>query len=988
MEQLLDALKQPPERTVIPSFAIPDMVREWKGMGESMLKSLVGYVSEIESREQKLSAVRESLQKRLKDLEEREREFELFQEVKKRELALRERLLSPICEDLKDEVTSREKKLDQQLKLVEEHIASLELAQSEVNGLRLLECEKLKEIEKREKEVDSMSWSLDKKLREIEQKEKEFNLFRDEKLGELALKEEVLSRKREDFAKEVRLEHEKLRERAELGHGVVERLDSSLNMLEGMKVMIDEKFKEIKSWETAAHKSLIAILSEADLIRESLEKRSAECEVMEREFIFLEDDKMQKLEAKERQLGIMRAKLFKEIKLRDENLSEKFKEIKSWEKLALKNLTASSSEANSIRESLEKRFCEFEEMKKEYNSIQEDKMQKLESKRTQLLEVVKLRDEKITEIQKLGHQTLASLEELLSKKLKEIESREVSLNVACEALGARAKDAEIRLQELEEREKEFQSYQEREMRELVLADEKMRLFVKEFIQELMLREEKFDMQDKMMHGLLKRLELALDNVKVMNTLVHQRFKEISFKEIEHNYTRNWVERKMDELEVKAKAMKEQEDIAMSEEKEVKGMRKEVDTKERRLESCGNDHECNEPHLNDFVKNLELNMLDQPGECLIEQPECKFKQPDHSQPSLWNDGKTLEMLINDTEKDLELIGAEVFKVPFRSSDPAKLVLDAIVFYVPHLGKGDIEVNMWRKSILLLDQLTKMSPSIQPCVREAATALASEWKSRMSRAENSMEVVGFLHFVAAYNLSSCFDKDELLSLLKMVAQHKQTPDLCRILGLSENIPGFVQNLINEKQYLLASTYIHECGLENMFPQAGVLNYYVQHSKAKRRREHTSPEDENIASEIDDLHLAIEHIIKYGLESEYSPDILTARIKQLERDRTSWRNRTPLSANARKWGKRNKRKFQEKQHEAAEEDEARNPEPDTKKGSSLHNAGFYEHLLRHDQETKSPRVKNLRNEVPTVDSNITRKRRRLTRGWTGLTTCTAPP
>ncbi|KAL6505215.1 hypothetical protein OROGR_025032 [Orobanche gracilis] len=961
MEQLLDALKQAPERAFIPSFEIPDMVREWKGMGDSMLNSLVGYVSDIESREQKLSAVRESLEKRLNDLEERERGFDLFQEVKKRELALRERLLSPMCGDLKDEVELKEKKLDQQLKSVEEHIASLESAQSEVNRLRLLECEKLKEIEKREKEVDSMSWSLDKKLREIEQKEKEFNLFRDEKLGELALKEGVLSRKREDFVKEVRLENEKLMERAELGHGVVERLGSSLNMVEGMKVMIDEKFKEIKSWDTAAHKSLIAILNEADLIRESLEKRFAECEEMEREFIVLEEDKMQKLEAKERQLGIMRTKLVKEIKLRDEKLSERFKEIKSWEKLALKNLTASSSEAYLIRESLEKRFCEFEEMKKEYMSIQEDKMQKLESKRTQLLEVVKLRDEKMNEIQKLGHKTLASLEELLSKKLKEVESREVSLNVACEALGAREKDADIRLQELEEREKEFQSYQERKMRELVLADEKMRLFVKEFIQDLMLREKNFDMQDKMMHGLLKRLELALDNVKVMNTLIHQRFKETSFKEIELNYTRD--------LEVKAKAMKEQEDIAMFEEKEVNGMKKEVDTKEKRLESCGNDHECNDPHLNDFGKNLELNMLDQSGECLIEQPGCEFKQPDHSQPSLRNDVKFLEMLINDTEKDLELIGAEVFKVLFRSSDPAKLVLDAIVFYVPHLGKGDIKVNMWRKSILLLDQLTKMSPSIQPCVREAATALASEWKSRMSRVENSTEVVGFLHFVAAYNLSSCFDKDELLSLLKMVAQHKQTPDLCRILGLSENIPGFVQNLINEKQYLLASTYIHECGLENVFPQAAVLNYYVQHSKAKRRREHTSPEDKNIASEIDDLRLAIKHIIKYGLESEYSPDILTARINQLERDLTSWRNRTPLLANAPKRGKKNKRKLQEKQHEAAEEDDS----PDTKKGASLHNA---------------PQVTKLRNEVPTIDSNITRKRRRLKRGWTGLKTCAAPP
>ncbi|KAK6141486.1 hypothetical protein DH2020_024764 [Rehmannia glutinosa] len=145
----------------------------------------------------------------------------------------------------------------------------------------------------------------------------------------------------------------------------------------------------------------------------------------------------------------------------------------------------------------------------------------------------------------------------------------------------------------------------------------------------------------------------------------------------------------------------------------------------------------------------------------------------------------------------------------------------------------------------------------------------------------------------------------------------------------------NLINEKQYLLASTYIHECGLESMFPHRAVLNYYVQHSKAKRRKEHTSSEaqDKAIANEIADLRLAIEHIIKYGLESEYSPDSLTARIKQLEKNRASLRNGTPLSTDVRKTGKKAedlpnrriqiKRMKQEKQHEP---------------------------LLQHDQEIKS--------------------------------------
>ncbi|KAK6164440.1 hypothetical protein DH2020_001304 [Rehmannia glutinosa] len=1053
MAQFFDALKETQAKGI--ESPILDMVREWKGTGESLLKSLVDHVSDIESRERNLSLVSESLEKRLKDLEEREREFESFKDGKIRELALKESLLSPVCEDLK-EVELREKKLDEQLKLVHEHIESLEVAQSEVHGLRLMECEKLKEIEMRERELDSIAWSLEKRLREVERREKEFDLFRDGKLREFALKEEVLSRKKEEFVREVRLANEKLTERDKLGRLGIERLETALSMIEGMKVMIDEKFKEIKSWETVAHKSLIASFSEADLIRESLEKRFTECEEMEEEFNMLQEEKMQKLESKERQLRIMRTELLKDIKLRDDKLMERFNEIESWETVVVKTLTASLKEADLIRESLEKRFKEFEEMKKEFNSIQEDKMQKLESKerqlsitRTELLKEIKLRDEKLTGQQKLGHQLLTCIEEMLSKKLKEIESRELSVNVACETLDASAKEADltresatIRFQELENKEKEFQLYQERNMRELVLAEEKLRLIGKEFIQEVMFGEEKFDMQEKMMHGLLERLELAQNNVKDMNTLVRERFKEIGSKEIELNHTRDWVERKMDELEFKAKERKEQEkeikleeDVPMFEEKELEPKRK--------------DYECNEPHLKVvdrreksmnsireftqtcFKENLELNKKPDHPKNLVEndagylsekyqQPECsprevelkgkqnsvlkkcEFKQPqltdaldcrsrvkpNHLKRAVQMDGKTLEMLINDTEKDLELLGAEVFKVLFLSSDPAKLVLDAIEgYYIPRLGKGDIEVNVWRKGILLLDQLTKMSPSIQPCVREAAIKLVSRWKSKMSTAENPFEVLGFLHFLAAYNLSSCFDKDELLSLLKTVAQHKQTPELCRILGLSENISGsflsyalfsfcisavscsrnffscvigFIQNLINEKQYLLASTYIYECGLENMFPHRAVLNYYVQHSKAKRRKEHTSSEaqDKAIASEIADLHLAIEHIIKYGLESEYSPDGLTARIKQLERNRASLRNGTPLSTDVRKQEKSrrfaqpedsNKRMKQEKQHEP---------------------------LLQHEQEIKSPpRLNKLVNEAAMPHPS---KRRRTNISW----------
>ncbi|KAK4407234.1 FRIGIDA-like protein 5 [Sesamum angolense] len=935
MEQLFDAFRRAQVKKGSPPDAILDMVHEWKDMGENLVKSLVGCVSDIESREKNLSLVGESLEKRLKDLEEREREFD----SRKRGLALEERGLSPYREDLGKELELREEKLDELLKLVREHIESLEVAQSEAERLRLMESEKLTEIEKREGEVDFIRGSLEKRLKEIERREKEFDSFQHGKLRELVLKEELFSRKREQFDKEIKLVNEKFGKVEKLGSGLIKRLELAPNVLEGMKLMLDERCEEIESWEAATHKSLQAIVNEADLIRESLEIRFKEFEKMEREINSLQEDKMQKLGSAERELSIIRKEILKEIKLRDE---------------------------------------------------------------------------KLTEQQELGHKLLECFEGIVAKKFKEIEAQELTLNVAGETLDASAEDSDlsresinIRLQELKKREEEFRLYQEQKMRELMMEEEKLTLIRGEFIQELKFREEEFDKQEKLVHGLLERLELAENNVKNMIAMVSERFKEISLKEIELNRIRNSVEGKMDELEIRKKKSGEQErgikakeDSLISRGNEIVGKKKELELKEVSLGSLRKELECKDKHLEEldsrekklnstreskqtcFKEHLASNNLYKPERYLNhagylaekdQQTACKELELNSKQighPRLTDsldaqlrtepegsvdlrhavDAKSLEMVINNTGKDLELIGDEIFKLLLHSSDPAKLVLDAVEgLYMPHLGEGVMDLNM-RRACLMLDQLTKMSPKIQPCVREAAIKLAAEWKSKMRTiAENPLEVSGFLQFVAAYNLSSCFPKDELLSFVKTSVQHKQAPELCRILGLTEDMHGLIQNLINEKQYLLASTYICECELETVFPQAAVLDYYVKHSKmlakAIRKREHDSAEaqDKAIDSEIKDLHFVIRHIVKYGLEYEYSLDPLTLRINQLEKDREGLRNRwLSSSSNPRRQETKkrpahaNKSKAQQRQHEATREahraPKAQVPDQGSEEGSYL--------------------------------------------------------
>ena len=65
------------------------------------------------------------------------------------------------------------------------------------------------------------------------------------------------------------------------------------------------------------------------------------------------------------------------------------------------------------------------------------------------------------------------------------------------------------------------------------------------------------------------------------------------------------------------------------------------------------------------------------------------------------------------------------------------------------------------------------------------VAGEWKKKMRVAvENSLEVLGLLHLLAAHGLAPTFDGDELESLLDAVAQHRQIPKLRQSLGFTIN------------------------------------------------------------------------------------------------------------------------------------------------------------------------------------------------------------
>jgi len=128
---------------------------------------------------------------------------------------------------------------------------------------------------------------------------------------------------------------------------------------------------------------------------------------------------------------------------------------------------------------------------------------------------------------------------------------------------------------------------------------------------------------------------------------------------------------------------------------------------------------------------------------------------------------------------------------ESSDPSKLVLDMILNPItPLCQKGDNVVIIADYQIYILEQLMRISPVIEPCVRKKALKLAIDLKAKMKEnTENSLAVLGFLLLLSVYKLLDSFDKDEVFKLLAFVALHKIAVELFGSLGFANRVSGML-------------------------------------------------------------------------------------------------------------------------------------------------------------------------------------------------------
>ncbi|MCD7453887.1 hypothetical protein HAX54_022593 [Datura stramonium] len=834
---------------------------------ESVKKELVIKESKLDNAKNELRLYENKLDHVKKELKENENNLESvkkdvsFQESKldntKKELRVNENNLVYVKKELKEnenslecvkkDATVQESKLDSMKKELRAKESKLEVLKKDLrekeNNLESLN----KGLAVKENRLDGVKKvlrvkesSLDYLEEELREKEKKLDYVKkdlnenENKLEsmkkDLTVKENWLnSVKKEVGVKESKLEilKKELIEKENNLEAVSKALAIKVNRLDGVRKVLTVKESRLDYLE----KELREKENTMDYVRKELREKETNLDYMEKE-----------VAVKETMLDSMK----KELTLKESNSDVVMKELREKEK-KLDYVNKELREKETNLDSMNKEFAVKENMldsmKKELSSTLDVVMKELKEKvknldfvKTELREKEKklesVKNEFKAEADNLNalRKQVESNEEIFSSMKKELEHKEKFLGAMKNKLGLQEEHLKSFSERLQLRERELDSTQEA---------------YKQRFEELNSKEKKLDSAEefrkKSYEGFLSKKREFL----VEQGLFEQRMKDVILRE----------ERTKDRLEE-----------LESREKHFEDQTKELREKEKQLNAIPNAHIKAEP-----TEDVAVDRIDNSA---VTRFVVKM------------DGKSLQIFLNEHEKELDLMSDDVFEALQMSPDPAKLVLDAMEgFYPPHLRKEETEFEgsvVRRSCILLLEQLIRVSPEIRGCVRGVARDIARDWKVKMKATKgNQDEILGFFYLLAAYNLVSSFDADELMILLEIVAKHDKFAELCRSLG-------FVQNLLTKQQHLEAIRYVYAFELVDHFPPTAILKDYLEcvernYVDVFEKESFTAEEKiEAIERRVASVRAVIRCIQDYKLQSQYPVGQLEEQIELLARQK----------------------------------------------------------------------------------------------------------
>ncbi|GKV07549.1 hypothetical protein SLEP1_g19306 [Rubroshorea leprosula] len=556
---------------------------------------------------------------------------------------------------------------------------------------------------------------------------------------------------------------------------------------------------------------------------------------------------------------------FNELRLREESVERRAEELDVREK--------------EIQESVREKMKEVDLSRE----LARRKLEELGDKEDELFWTEKLNQEQIIEISSMG--------EAVDVKLAELNLKEEKFLLKQKSFEKRCKDLELKEKLFEERNSAMIAKEkscEENCREVELKEKR----VEELSEELRKKQKSFGKSCNDLELKVKRFEELYSGMITQKKSYEESCREIKLKEKKMEELRKEYESKSEELEhhfnqceKRFQQIEIQEGKLKLKKKKLKEWSEELELKEKRLADI--------PHSHGELETTEDSVE---GNTAILRFFVEM------------DGKDLQIFLNERLNEHAVMRDDMAQALRFSSNPAKLVLDAIDgFYPPYLKKGDREFEgdtVKSSCILLLEQLRKFSPEIKPQVREEAKKVAIDWITTMGKdASYPLEVLGFLHLLACFRLADDFGDDELFNLYKKVPQDSQDAELLQALGLAHKTSSFIQDLIQGNQHVEAIRYISKFGLVNEFPILPILEDYFRHSVVESK---DTLNDGNktlealngaTSKKLEDLKDVLRCIVDHKLESEASPEhleVLKNKIASLEKQNADVDLTLPIDSN----------------------------------------------------------------------------------------------
>lgn len=259
-----------------------------------------------------------------------------------------------------------------------------------------------------------------------------------------------------------------------------------------------------------------------------------------------------------------------------------------------------------------------------------------------------------------------------------------------------------------------------------------------------------------------------------------------------------------------------------------------------------------------------------------------------------------------KKELDLLRAKIPLALANCVDPPRFVLEAIskVFPVDKRSDKCERVNdLGWACVLLLESLIPVVVDpligkdrllVTPTVRERAEGIAETWKRSLEERggiENvkTPDVHTFLQHLVSFGIVKEEDMGLYRKLVVGSAWRKQMPKLAVSLGLGDDMPEMIEELISRGQQVDAVHFSYEVGLVDKFPPVPLLKSFLKDAKKAAAAILEDPNNGGRAVHLANRkeHSAIRAILKcieeYKLKAEFPPENLKKRLEQLEKTKT---------------------------------------------------------------------------------------------------------